>query len=172
MVVGDGAEIDASRLIAPRVEGEIAFVLGKDLDGDVTAEGVLAATAAVAPALEIIDSRIADWRIALADTIADNASSARGVIGRQVPLDGLDLAGLTMTLTAGDAVVRGRGEAVLGHPAASVAWLARALARQGEGLAAGEVVLSGALAAAIDVRAGMTATAVFDGLPGVTASFR
>ena len=109
MLVADGVEIDVSRLIAPRVEGEIAFVLADDLEGDVTVEQVLAATAEVAPALEIIDSRIADWRIALEDTIADNASSALGVIGRRLPIGGLDLAEMTMHLTVGDAVAARAG---------------------------------------------------------------
>jgi 2-keto-4-pentenoate hydratase len=173
MLVADGAEVDAGRLIAPRVEAEIAFVLGDALAGDaVTAEEVLRATAAVAPALEIIDSRIADWRIGLADTIADNASAALAVVGEQRPLDGLDLPGVTMAMTAGGETVEGRGDAVLGHPAAAVAWLTRALARQGEGLAAGEVVLSGALARAVDVRAGTTVRARYGGLADVTVAFR
>ncbi len=170
MILDGGAAIDVSRLIAPRVEGEVVFILGEAIHGDqVTAEDVLAATASVAPALEIIDSRVADWRITLADTIADNASSALAVIGEPRPLHGLDLPGLRMTLTVGDEAVEGRGAAVLGHPATSVAWLVRALARQGEGLAAGEVVLSGALARAVDVTAGVDATAEFDGIGTVHA---
>jgi 2-keto-4-pentenoate hydratase len=172
MVLGDGAEIDVARLLAPRVEAEVAFILGRDLEGNVSAEDVLAATASVAPALEIIDSRIADWRITLADTIADNASSALAVVGDARPVRDVDLPGLTMTLTVGGEMVGGRGEAVLGHPATSVAWLVRALAVQGDGLAAGEVVLSGAIARAVDVRAGVDARADFDGLPSVRASFK
>ena len=173
MIVEGGAAIDVSRLIAPRVEGEVAFILGEAIEGEgVSADDVLAATASVAPALEVIDSRIADWRIQLPDTIADNASSAVAVIGEPRSTDGIDLPGVRMTLSAGDDVVEGNGAAVLGHPATSVAWLVRALARHGEGLAAGEVVLSGALARAVDVGAGITATAAFDALPSVTATFR
>ena len=173
MTVDGGAAIEVSGLIAPRVEGEVAFILGEALAGDgVTADDVLAATASVAPALEVIDSRIADWRIRLPDTIADNASSAVAVIGEPRSPDGIDLPGLRITLSVGDEVVEGSGAAVLGHPATSVAWLVRALARHGEGLAAGEVVLSGALARAVDVGAGIAATAIFDALPSVTATFR
>lgn len=172
MVLDDGAAIDASRLIAPRVEAEIAFILGDALEGEeVSEEDVLRATASVAPALEVIDSRIADWRITLADTIADNASSARAVVGEPRALEGLDLARVEMTLAVGDEHVEGRGDAVLGHPATSVAWLVRALARQGEGLAAGEVVLSGALARALDVRAGQVAQARFPGMGDVSTAF-
>jgi 2-keto-4-pentenoate hydratase len=133
---------------------------------------VLRATAAVAPALEVIDSRIADWRIGLADTIADNASSALAVVGERRPLDGLDLQSVAVTLAVGGESVEGRGDAVLGHPATSVAWLVRALARQGDGLAAGEVVLSGALARAVDVRSGDVAHARYTGLADVTVTFR
>jgi len=173
MIVDGGAAIDVSRLIAPRVEGEVAFILGEAIEGErVSADDVLAATAAVAPALEVIDSRIADWRIRLPDTIADNASSAVAVIGEPCAPDGIDLPGLRMALSVGEETVEGSGAAVLGHPATSVAWLVRALARHGEGLAAGEIVLSGALARAVDVSAGIAATAVFDALPSVTASFR
>jgi 2-keto-4-pentenoate hydratase len=172
MMVANGAAIDSRRLIAPRVEGEIAFILGTPLSGaSVTSGDVLDATAAIAPALEIIDSRIADWRIKLADTIADNASSGMAVIGPRVALDDLDLACLPMVLTVGSAVAEGRGDAVLGHPAASVAWLVRALAPHGESLAAGEIVLSGALARALPVGPGDTASAYTERLGVVSVRF-
>jgi 2-keto-4-pentenoate hydratase len=172
MILPGGAVIDVSALIAPRVEGEVAFILGEAIAGaEVSADDVLAATASVAPALEIIDSRIADWRITLPDTIADNASCALAVVGEPRPPDAIDLPGLAMTLGVGEETVEGRGSAVLGHPATSVAWLVRALARHGDGLTAGEVVLSGALARAVDVRAGVQAVAAFDGLPSVSARF-
>jgi 2-keto-4-pentenoate hydratase len=126
---------------------------------------VLTATAAVAPALEIIDSRIEGWRIALPDTVADNASSARFVLGARRALDGLDLAALEATLLVdGEPVGSGKGEAVLGHPAAAVAWLANTLATYGEHLAAGDIVLPGAMCASVPLRANSTVVGVFAGL--------
>ena len=143
-------------LIQPRIEPEIAFVLARDLAGpDVTPGDVLAATDSVAPALEIIDSRIADWQIRLADTVADNASSSRFVVGPRRPVDGLDLAALEGRLIRdGEVVGSGRGEAVLGDPAAAVAWLVNMLARFGESLRAGEVILPGALCASVPLASG------------------
>ena len=114
---------------APRVEPEVAFLLRAPLRGPgVSVEDVMAATEAVAPALEIVDSRIADWRITLADTIADNASSAAVVLGEWVPIrDVAPLPETTATLAVNDTVVgTGEGTAVLGDPAAAVAWLANA----------------------------------------------
>lgn len=172
MVLADGASVQARGLIAPRVEGEIAFRLGTALAGSgVTAREVLEATESVAAALELIDSRIADWRITIVDTIADNASSARAVVGPWTALAELDLAALTMRMRVDDQEVEGRGEAVLGHPAEAVAWLARALHAQGETLEAGELILSGALARALPVSPGSRATATIDGLGTVGVSF-
>ena len=170
----DGAHIGADRFIAPRVEGEIAFRLSARVAGaDVTAQHVLDSTEAVAPALEVIDSRIADWRITITDTIADNASSGGGVFGPWTSLDevDVDLAALEMELLVGGEVITGRGDAVLGHPAESVAWLARALHAQGEALEAGQVVLSGALAKALPITSGDTARATFGPLGTVSATF-
>lgn len=162
MALSSGARLPCSQLIAPRVEPEFAFVLGHDLSGPgVKAEDVLAATEAVTVALEIIDSRIAGWRIRLADTIADNASSARFVLGdERRPPAGLDLAGLPLELYLdGGLVASGTGAAVLGHPAEAVAWLCNTLAQFGQGLRQGQVVLSGAVVAAVEVRPGHTFTA-------------
>ena len=154
-IPGDG-EVRLSGLIQPRIEPEIAFVLSRDLAGPgVTTEDVLAATESVAPALEIIDSRIADWRIKLADTVADNASSARFVVGPRRPVAGLDLAALEGSLVRdGEVVGAGQGSAVLGDPAAAVAWLVNMLARFGESLSAGEVILPGALCASVPLSSG------------------
>jgi 2-keto-4-pentenoate hydratase len=172
MVSPSGAAIPAGRFIAPRVEGEIAFRMGRPLGGAVTIDDVLDATEAVAPALEVIDSRIADWRIGIADTIADNASSGHVVLGGWRPLDGLDLAAVELALTAGGERVTGRGDAVLGHPAAAVAWLARALAEHGgERIAAGEVVIPGAMARALPIAAGDAVRAEITGLGAVTMTF-
>lgn len=172
MVLRDGATVSAERLIAPRVEAEIAFVLDRALAGPgVTRDDVLAATSEVLPAIEIIDSRIADWKITIVDTIADNASSAMAVIGEARPLDGLDLAAIEMTLSAGGATETGRGDAVLGHPAEPVAWLANTLAEHGERLEAGDLVLPGALGRAVPVAAGDEARADLGPLGVVTARF-
>jgi 2-keto-4-pentenoate hydratase len=177
MMLPSGATIYAERLIAPRVEAEIAFRLVRPLAGDPTVEEVLAATGAVAPALEVIDSRIVDWRIRLADTIADNASSALVVLGEFVPLGDLDLAAVATSLEVsspnGSNSVAGTGEAVLGHPALAVAWLAAALDEFAqEAIAAGEIVLPGAMARALPFVAGDTVRATFTELGAVKATIR
>ena len=174
MLVDSGGAIRREELLQPRVEPEIAFFLARDLRGPgVSAEAVLAATRGVATALEVVDSRIADWRIKLQDTIADNGSSARAVVGAEVPLAGLgDLAAIEVTLTRnGEPVGHGTGAAVLGHPAAAVAWLANALAPFEHGLLAGQVVLPGAMCASVFAAAGDTFEAVFPGLGRVSVSF-
>jgi 2-keto-4-pentenoate hydratase len=127
----------------------------------------------VAPALEIVDSRIADWKIKLQDTIADNGSSARAVVGPTTPFDrGLDLAAVQVTLRrTGEEVGAGAGAAVLGHPAEAVAWLANALAAFGESLKAGEVVLPGAMCASVYAHAGDVFEASYTGLGSVSVRF-
>ena len=158
--------VDLDELIQPRIEPEIAFVLASDLEGPgVTTDAVLRATSGVAPALEIIDSRIEAWRISLPDTVADNASSARFAVGTPQPLDGLDLAALNATMAIdGEQVGAGTGEAVLGHPAAAVAWLANTLANYGERLAAGEIVMPGAMCASVPLKAGAVVVGTFERL--------
>lgn len=178
LVVRSGGTVARAALIAPLVEAEIAFKLGRALGGpDVSAAEVMAATEGVAPALEIIDSRISDWRIDVFDTVADNASCARAVIGELSSPDGLDLAAATAELRLVPCrdrraeTVTGRGSAVLGHPAEAVAWLARALHRYGgEGLRAGDIVLSGAMARALPVNAGDRVEAHIGGLGDVTVT--
>jgi 2-keto-4-pentenoate hydratase len=162
------------RFCQPRVEPEIGFILGADLPGgECTEADALAATEAVVPALELIDSRIADWRIGLADTIADNASSAGFVLGdaRADPRD-LDLTGIPVRLWRnGEQVAAGRSDAVLGNPVIALAWLARTVARFGVRLRAGQVVLPGSCTRAIDARAGDEFQAEFDGLGSVRLAF-
>jgi 2-keto-4-pentenoate hydratase len=174
-VLEDGAQIAAAGLIAPRVEPEIAFVLAKPLSGPgVTAQDVLAATAYVVPALEVIDSRIADWNIGLVDTIADNASCARVVLGsqRSGSLD-VDLAAAAVDLWVnGESVQQGTGAAVLGHPAEAIAWLANALAGHGVTLQAGHVLLPGSLTAAVPFAAGDHVVADFAELGTVEVHVR
>jgi 2-keto-4-pentenoate hydratase len=168
-------QTQAARYIAPRAEIEIAFVLGSPLKGPgVTADDVLAATDQVRAAIEIIDSRIADWKIALVDTVADNASSAGVVLGEQsIAPTGLNLVALEgRTYLNGEFVERGRGVAVLGNPAVAVAWLANTLGARGVTLEAGHVVLPGACARAVAVQAGDVVRADFDALGTVEVMFR
>jgi 2-keto-4-pentenoate hydratase len=166
--------VDARRYCYPRVEIEVAFLLGADLPGeDCTEADVLAGTEAFAPAIELIDSRIADWRISIADTIADNASSAGFVVGEgRVAPDAVDIRTIDATLWRnGEQVARGRSDAVLGNPVTAVAWLARTVARFGVRLRAGHLVLPGACARAIDARPGDGFLASFTGLGVVALSF-
>jgi 2-keto-4-pentenoate hydratase len=157
MLVYQGMEIKTSRLLQPRIEGEIAFVLEKDLTGPgITPVDVIRSTAGVMAALEIIDSRIKDWKIKIQDTVADNASSASFVLGTKlVSLVGLDLRRVGFVMTKnGRLACTGAGAAVLGNPVQSVAWLANRLADYGISLKAGEVILSGTPTAAVPVEAG------------------
>jgi 2-keto-4-pentenoate hydratase len=174
MRIAEDAPADAGRYCYPRVEIEVAFVLGADLPGeDCGAADVLAATEALAPAIELIDSRILDWRIGLPDTIADNASSAGFVLGqaRVDPAD-VNVRGIDATLwRGGAAVAHGRSDAVLGNPAAAVAWLARSVARYGVRLRAGHIILPGACDRAVDAHPGDEFRAEFTGLGTVGLSF-
>ncbi|MHC8366907.1 2-oxopent-4-enoate hydratase [Pseudomonas sp. ZT5P21] len=157
MLYDDGAAITIDGLIAPKAEGEIAFVLKEDLHGPgITVADVLRATAYVMPCFEIVDSRVRDWKIRIQDTVADNASAGAFVLGGQgvAPRD-VDLACVGMTLEKnGEVVATGAGAAALGHPANAVAWLANKLGQLGIGLNKGEVILSGSLAAMVPVQAG------------------
>lgn len=148
LCVPDGSRADYGRLLQPRVEGEIAFVLKKPLRGPgVTVAHVIAATDFVLAAIEIVDSRIANWDIRAADTIADNASTGLFVLGsRPSRLDALDLRLLGMCLRLnGDVAATGAGAACLGNPLVAVSWLANKLGELGSALEAGHIVLSGAL---------------------------
>jgi 2-keto-4-pentenoate hydratase len=176
MQLDPGALVDLSELIQPRIEPEIAFVLGSPLRGPgVTVPAALSAVTAVAPALEVIDSRIADWRIRLADTIADLASSARFSVGTPIPIDtvgGDALPGLRGEIRRnGQLVGEGMGSAVLGHPAAALAWTANTLADHGIGIEAGAVVLSGSLCAAVPVAGDDRFEAIVERLGAVSLSF-
>ena len=165
---------DASAYLYPRVEVEIAFLLSADLPGEgCTVEDVLAATEFVAPAIELIDSRIIDWKIGLQDTIADNASSAGFVLGSErVRPSELDIGAVVATLRRnGEVVAEGRGDAVLGDPAIAVAWLARKVASFGVRLLAGDIVLPGSCTRAIDARPGDEFHAEFAGLGSVDLKF-
>ena len=154
--VEPGITLEAASLIQPRVEPEIAFLTGTELGGHhVTTPEVLAATAGVMPALDVLDSRFAGYRFTLPDVVADDGSAARYVVGDPVPLGdrSLPLLGCVFERN-GELVDTAAGASVLGHPAAAVAWFVRKLAERGRSLPAGSIVLAGSLTAAIPVEAG------------------
>jgi 2-keto-4-pentenoate hydratase len=161
-----GEPLRCGELIQPRAEPEIVFVLGRDLAGEhVTGSDVLAATSGLAVGIEILDSRFRDYRFTMADVVADNTSAARFVVGTPVPAAGIDVRLVGVLLEKnGELVATASGAASLGHPAAAVAWLVRRLAASGEGLRAGQVVLSGGLTAATPVAAGDVVTVSVDRL--------
>jgi 2-oxopent-4-enoate hydratase len=166
--------VDITRLLQPKIEAEIAFVLQADLDQDtITEADVAAATGHVLPALEIVDSRIADWDISIVDTVADNASSGLFVLGQNpVALDGLHLAAVTMTMTKNEEPAsEGSGADCLGNPLTAVAWLARTARDYGSPLRAGNVILSGALGPMVAVDPGAAFIADITGIGSVTATF-
>jgi 2-keto-4-pentenoate hydratase len=167
--------VDAGALMQPKIEGEIAFILKEDLaGGKVTREDVLEATDYVVAAFEIVDSRIADWKIRLVDTVSDNASSGRYILGKKkLRLDEVDLPAVSMKLlkNGGELVGEGTGAAVLGDPCVSVAWLANRLWSYGVTLKAGEVILSGAFSAAPAAKKGDRFTAEFSTFGKVEAEF-
>jgi 2-oxopent-4-enoate/cis-2-oxohex-4-enoate hydratase len=157
MIYNEGETIPMERLIQPKAEGEIAFILKRDLRGPgITIADVLSATECVLPCFEIVDSRIDDWKIGIIDTVADNASCgvfALGGTARDPKKVDLELCGMVLEKN-GDIVATGAGAAALGHPASAVAWLANTLGRLDIPLLAGEVILSGSLATLIPVKAG------------------
>lgn len=174
MVFNEGEAVPASSLIQPKAEGEIAFVLKKTLQGPgVTAADVLAATEGVMACFEIVDSRIRDWKIKIQDTVADNASCGVFVLGdRLVDPRDVDLATCGMVLEKnGEIVATGAGAAALGHPANAVAWLANTLGAHGIALEAGEVVLSGSLAAMVPVKAGDNLRVTIGGIGSCSVRF-
>ncbi|MBV5286602.1 MAG: 2-oxopent-4-enoate hydratase [Methyloversatilis sp.] len=174
MIYNEGESIAANSLIQPRAEGEIAFILKHDIMGPgVTGADVLRATECVMPCFEIVDSRITDWKIRIQDTVADNASCGVFVLGdRAVSPRNLDLGlcGMVLELN-GDIVGTGAGAAALGHPVNAVVWLANTLGRLGIPLKAGEVILSGSLAALIPVKAGDSLRIAIGGLGGCSVRF-
>jgi 2-keto-4-pentenoate hydratase len=185
MLVPVGGEIDSSRLIAPKAEAEIAFLLSADMDGfaagvspdaPISAAERAAAAAAVdyaVAALEIVDSRIADWDITITDTVADNASSALYVLGgKRVPLSEFAPVEVTMNLEKnGEPASSGTGAACLGDPLNALVWLARTAASFGAPLRAGDVVLSGALGVMVTAEAGTEIAAELSALGRVSVTF-
>ena len=174
MVCNEGEAIAARTLIQPKAEGEIAFLLKRDLEGPgVTAADVLAATEGVMACFEIVDSRIRDWKIRIQDTVADNASCGVFVLGdRLVDPRRVDLVTCGMVLEKnGEVVVTGAGAATMGSPLTAMAWLANTLGRLGVPLKAGEIVLSGALGAMVPVGAGDSLRVAVGGIGGCSVRF-
>ncbi|TDC36926.1 2-keto-4-pentenoate hydratase [Micromonospora sp. 15K316] len=174
MAVPDGVEVPIGRLLQPRVEAEVAFVLGADLpDERVTTADLIGAVDHLLPAIEIVDSRIAGWDISIVDTVADNASSGLFVLGtspRRLSDVDLRLCGMVLE-SAGEPVSVGAGAACLGNPLHALEWLSRTLARSGDPLRAGDVVLSGALGPMVPVTPGAAYEARISGLGSVRTCF-
>lgn len=174
MICSELQKIDVHQWIQPRVEGEVAFFLGKDVkQGPVNVEKVMDATDFVSVAIEIIDSRIADWKIKVTDTVADNASSAGFVLGeKKLPLSKLDLSMAGMKLSIdGEVQSTGMGQACLGHPIQAVIWLMNTFLSLGEPLRAGDIILSGAYGPVVPIRAGQLCEVEISGLGKVRGQF-
>lgn len=171
MQLGEDEQIPHGALIAPRIEAEIAFIMGRDVEAT-DRDSVLAAVDYVAPSLEIVDSRIAGWDIGIVDTVADNASSAYFVLGKgKATLNGYAPAGAEMVMTInGQEVSKGTGADCLGDPVNALLWVAETAAALGRPLRAGEIVLSGALGPMAPLNAGDIVEARIGGLGTVTAS--
>lgn len=174
MNVPTGGKVEAASMLSPRCEGEVAFVLGRDLKGPgITAADVIRATDHVLASIEIIDSRIADWKITYEDTIADNASSGMFVLSASPTLlteVDLELCGMALRKN-GALVSSGAGVACLDHPVNAVVWLANTLGRLGQTLEAGHVILSGALGPVCDVAAGDVIDLDISGVGSARVSF-
>ncbi|MEU0515047.1 fumarylacetoacetate hydrolase family protein [Amycolatopsis sp. NPDC006125] len=174
MALGHDGTVPAGRLLQPKVEAEIALILGADLPGPAcSVADVRAATAFLAPALEIVDSRIAGWDISIVDTVADNASSGLFVLGdTREALGDVEPADVEMRLhRSTELVSQGTGRDCLGDPLNAAAWLAATLARRGEPLRAGDIVLTGALGPMVAASPGDVFTARISGLGTVRAGF-
>lgn len=174
MAVGDGEPVALGRLIQPKVEAEVALVIGRDLTHDRhTYADLIRATEYALPAIEIVDSRIENWNIRFIDTVADNASSGLFVLGgRPVKLADLDLTACAMEMKRGETVVStGNGRACLGSPLNAAVWLADMMVRCGRPLQAGDIVLTGALGPMVAVQSGDRFDVRIDGLGTVSALF-
>lgn len=167
MISTYGDPVLFNRFIHPRVESEIAFLLGKDIEAPATVTSVLAATELVYGAVDVLDSRYKGFKFTLSDVVADNASAGAFYLGpvakRPDQIEDLSLVGCVVRVD-GEVVMTAAGAAVMGHPAASVAWLANQLVAQGESLKAGQLIFSGGVTAPVPVVAGGSVTFEFDGL--------
>jgi|SRR5580658_2982484 2-keto-4-pentenoate hydratase len=174
MLIRNGGRLRRSQVLQPKAEAEIALIMGSDVaDPRITRETLAAAVTAVVPAIEIVDSRIADWKITFADTVADNGSSAFFVLGNErQPLGSLDLWTCGMVLEVnGEVRSVGAGAACLGHPLNAAVWLARTLSERGESLKAGDVLLTGALGPMVSIKPGDEIRASVGGLGSVSFKY-
>jgi 2-keto-4-pentenoate hydratase len=173
MQVPTGATVEPGKLLAPKVEAEIAFILAEDLDGDLSESRLRAAAGVAVAAIEIVDSRVRDWSISIVDTIADNGSSALFVLGSEVVAAAdLDFGSRAMRLSQDGVVVStGTGSDCLGSPLNALRWLAGTAQRNGSPLRAGHIVLSGALGPMVPARPGSTYAAEIDGIGTVEITF-
>jgi 2-keto-4-pentenoate hydratase len=174
MVLQSGAKLEMGKMIAAKIECEICFLLGKDLEGSrLTVEDVLSATEGVSASFEICDSRIKDWKCPYPDFFADNGFSCGVVLpGHWHPVKGLDLLSETVVLSKeGQRIAEGRGETALGNPARAVSWLAGKLAGRGRKLRAGQFVMTGTLTPILPVEKGSTYVADFSTLGRVSVTF-
>ncbi len=178
MAFADGDKIPAGRVLQPKVEAEIAFVLDADLEGaGLTEADLIAAIGSVQASIEIVGSRIANWQIGIVDTVADNGSSAAFVLGGQVrAIRDVDLTGCQMTMTrrratSSEVVSQGTGADCLGSPLIAARWLAAELARRGDALRAGDIILTGALGPMVEVVAGDRFEVEISGIGTVAAEF-
>lgn len=174
MLIPEGGSCSMSELIQPRVEGELTFCLKKTLKGPgITDKDVIAATEYVIPSIEVVDSRVLDWKIKLEDTVADNGSSAKLILGgKKMSPEQVDMRLTGMTLEQnGQLINSGVAAEVWGSPAAAVAWLANKLSSYNIELPAGSLVMSGALTSALFAKAGDTFKASFYGMGSVSLTF-
>lgn len=173
MVLSNGGELDMGELIAPKIECEIVFRLGRDVGAGATIEQVLEATDSVAAAYEICDARIADWKCPYPDFLADNGFSARIVPGDiWLPVSSFDLLEEAVTLRQdGAELARGQGRNAMGHPASAVAWLANKLAERGQVLRAGQLVMTGTLTPILPIERGSSYTAEYSRLGELSMRF-
>jgi 2-keto-4-pentenoate hydratase len=174
MAYADGQTIAFSKLIQPKVEAEIALVLKSDLvKAQHTIEDIMAATDYAVAAIEVVDSRIENWKISLLDTVADNASSAAFVLGsKKVQLTEVDLVNCQMQMiNNGQVVSQGQGKACLDHPLNAAVWLADEMVKRGRPLQAGDIVLTGALGPMVTVQVGESYQVDIQGFGSVTAAF-
>jgi 2-oxo-3-hexenedioate decarboxylase len=170
MIATYGEPLDLSRFIHPRVEPEIAFLIGRDIPAPATVTSVLAATESIFAAIDVLDSRYADFRFKLPDVAADNASAGLFLLGPRAvkpsDVDDIKLIGCVLRVD-GDVVATAAGAASMGHPAAAVAWLVNQLAKRDQKLEPGMLVFSGGLTEPVPMKPGMSVTAELDGLGAV-----
>jgi len=175
MQIKNGSEISANRLIQPKAEAEVAIILGEDITyEDCTVEQVAAAVEYACCSIEIVDSRIADWKIKFADTVADNGSSALFILGDEKhSLKNLDLYSCGMVMEVdGNIGSIGTGAACLGHPLNAAAWLAQTLVKRGQSLKAGDILLTGALGPMVTLQPGNDIKAHIGGLGTCSFSYK